>query len=108
MSTKRSERRAALALTAAAMGALAPLAYLAQRLYERARTGPIDPTLILRESHTAFYWRAGAAAWWAGVAAIAIYAWSVRREAPERASRLLRLAVAPLVLAIALLAWRYA
>lgn len=108
MATRRSDRRAALALTAAAFGGLAPVAYVAQRLYERARGGPIDPTLVLRESHTAFYWRACTAAWWAGIAAIAIYAWAARRDPPEGGVRRLRLAVAPLVLAVALLAWRCA
>lgn len=107
MATKRSSE-AARALAAAAFGVVAPIAYLGQRLYERARSGPIDPLLVLRDAHTAFYWRACTALWWAGLATLFVYAWAARRDAPESAARALRLAVAPLALAIAVVAWRYA
>lgn len=107
MPTKRSEdQAAAAALAAAAFGVGAPLAYFAQRLYERSRSGAIDPTMVLRESHTALYWRSAAAVWWAGIAAVLVFAWAVRRAAPT--PRWLRLGVPALMLALGALAWRLA
>lgn len=106
MPTKPTKRSSA-ALAAAAFGVAAPVAYLGQRLYERARAGPIDPLLVLREAHTAFYWRAGTAAWWAGLVAIAVYVVASRRDdAP--AARAMRLAVLPIAVAVAVIAWRFA
>ena len=112
MATKRSEPRSpserpALALAAATFGLFAPLAYLGQRLYERARAQPLDPTLILRESHTAFYWRAGTAAWWAGIAAIVVFAWASRRAPGERGVRALYWATLPFAAAVVWIAWRH-
>ena len=53
----------AFALTAAA-------AYVAQRLLDYARGDLADPTNVLAEAHTAFYWRCAAAAWWGGLGAV--------------------------------------
>ena len=48
---------------------VAPMAYLVQRLFERARGGPGDPLGVVREAHTAFYWRAAIAVWLAAAVA---------------------------------------
>jgi hypothetical protein len=95
-----------LALAAAVFALAAPLAYMGQRLIEIARTGPIDPLLVLRDSHTSFYWRAAGAVWWAGIAAIVAFAAS-RGANADRAIRVLRLLAIPIALALALAAWRF-
>ncbi|MBX3270405.1 MAG: hypothetical protein KF729_09105 [Sandaracinaceae bacterium] len=99
--------RAAAALAAACFGLAAPLAYVGQRLFERARGGVADPTLILWEAHTAFYWRAGTAAWWAGVIAIGVYALARRRAPTERVTRALAVALVPIAIALVVVTWWY-
>ncbi|HJL06200.1 MAG TPA: hypothetical protein RMH85_20695 [Polyangiaceae bacterium LLY-WYZ-15_(1-7)] len=67
-------RRTALGAAALAFAFAAPLAYVAQRLYERSVSGPVNPLLVLREAHTSFYWRCATAAWWGGLVAVAVFA----------------------------------
>lgn len=101
--TPSDARRTALALAAAAFALAAPAAYVAQRLYEiDATDGPINPLLVLRDKHTAFYWRAATATWWGGVAAIVTYALARRGARPARA---LRWAALPLIGLVILLSW---
>ena len=99
MSGARHSRHARAALVFAAT---APVFYLAQRLFERARGGPGDPLGVVRELHTAFYWRASAAVWLAATVA------SLVALAPQGVARELRpgspLGTA-LLLAVALVAW---
>jgi hypothetical protein len=98
-------RRAALALAAAVFALAAPVAYVAQRIYEVARSGPVDPLLILRDSHTGFYWRAATATWWAGLFAIMAYG-AARNDGPRaRLARALAWSGLPLVIVVVLLAW---
>jgi hypothetical protein len=62
----RAER---VALGALIFAVVAPACYVAQRLYEIARVGRVDPSLILRMSHVDYLWRATIACWFAGVCA---------------------------------------
>src|SRR5262245_13574133 len=62
----RDER---VALGALVFAACAPLFYMAQRAYEIARVGRVDPSLIMRTSHVDLLWRAAIAVWFAGVSA---------------------------------------
>ena len=62
--------REALSVASLAFGVVTPIAYVVQRLVERAVSGPVDPTMVLREAHTSFYWRCLTSAWWGGVAAV--------------------------------------
>lgn len=61
--------RGRIARGALVFAVVAPLAYLAQRLFERWQGGPGDPLGVVVEVHTAFYWRAATALWLAVVAA---------------------------------------
>jgi hypothetical protein len=98
-------RRRALALAAAVFALAAPAAYVTQRLFEVSRAaGPINPVLVLRDAHTAFYWRGATAAWWGGLLAICAYA-VLRRRPDARPERVLAWLAAPLAAAVALLAW---
>jgi hypothetical protein len=85
-------RRERLARAGLVFAVVAPLAYLAQRLFERGQGGVGDPLAIVREAHVAFYWRASIAAWWGGVAAA--LASSIPRLPPM--PRALRRALPPL------------
>ncbi|MGE0784219.1 MAG: hypothetical protein AB7S26_00925 [Sandaracinaceae bacterium] len=100
-----SDRRTALATAAAAFSLTAPIAYVTQRLYEVARSGPIDPLSVLRDAHTAFYWRALTATWWAGLIAILVYATVIRRGASERSLRALAWVSLPLAVLVTLVAY---
>lgn len=104
--TKRSDaRRAPVALAAGAFAIAAPVAYVIQRLYERSVSGPVDPLLVLREAHTAFYWRALTASWWAALVAMIVFAVARRRSVSEPATRWIAFGVIPLVLGLLALAW---
>ncbi|MCB9603839.1 MAG: hypothetical protein H6721_16255 [Sandaracinus sp.] len=67
--------RARLARACLAFGFAAPLAYVLQRLLERATGVPVDPLAVVREVHTAYYWRCFTAVFWGGVAAFVVYGW---------------------------------
>lgn len=99
------ERRVALSLAAAVLGITAPVAYVAQRLYEIARSGPVDPLSILRDSHTAFYWRAAVATWWAGLFAVMAYGIARSDGARRFVTQALTWAAVPLVIVLAFLSW---
>lgn len=88
-----------MAEAALAFAVVAPVAYLVQRVVERAITGIDDPLLVLRQVHTAFYWRCATAAWWGAIAAILVL-----RGA--RAPRLGWSWSAVWVVAMILVAWR--
>lgn len=96
-------RRSALAVAVAAAGIAATSAYVTQRCMERARGAVIDPTLVVLEYHTAYYWRAANAAWWGVLAAVVVYAVAVHR--PAATTRALVLAT-PICAALAVvLSW---
>lgn len=98
-------RRAGLAVAAAVLAIAGPIAYVAQRLYELARSGPVDPLSILRDSHTAFYWRAATATWWAGLFALMAYAIARSEGARQRIASAIAWTVVPLVVVVGLLSW---
>lgn len=103
-----TERRHAAAVASATFALVAPVAYVAQRLFEYARSPQVDPLLILRETHTAFYWRATTATWLAGIAAIVAYT-LVRRASGgdgREIRALLRLTL-PVAAIVVLFAWLY-
>lgn len=60
--------RARLGWASLAFGLASAIAYVVQRLIELRSATPIDPLLVIREAHTAYYWRAATAVWWGGVA----------------------------------------
>jgi hypothetical protein len=72
--------RVRFARAALTFAVTAPLVYLAQRLFERWQGGVGDPLGIVREAHTAFYWRSATALWLA-IALAALAARPVRGEA---------------------------
>lgn len=100
------EQRTRWAFGAAAAGLVAPVAYLAQRLIALQLGEGVDPTLIVRESHTAFYWRSALSAW-VGVAVFVIVAALGRGEPSPRVVRALRLVLFPSGALLALLFWRF-
>jgi hypothetical protein len=79
------------------------MAYVAQRCIERARGGGIDPTLVVVQYHTPYYWRSANAAWWGVLAAVVVYAVALRR--PGATTRALVIAT-PICAALAVvLSW---
>jgi hypothetical protein len=81
------------------------VAYVAQRCVERARGAVVDPTLVVLEYHTAYYWRAANAAWWGGLAAVVVYAVALRH--PDATTRALVIAT-PICAALAVvLSWMF-
>lgn len=100
--TDEARRRAAIALAWA--GVAAGTAYVAQRLYDWSVAGPIDPLLVLREPHVAYYWRAMVATWWGGT--LGALAWGLFGDAARRAraERVLRVVAMPWAIAIAVAA----
>lgn len=62
--------RARVARGALVFAVAAPLAYLTQRLFERWQGGVGDPLGVVRDAHTAFYWRSSTAVWLALVLAV--------------------------------------
>jgi hypothetical protein len=102
-------KRSAIALASLVFGVAASAAYAAQRLFERSRSGPVDPLLIVFDLHTAFYWRATTATWWGVIAAIATYAFAAQPGAAtlrERLTRVLAWSAVPFAIALALAMWR--
>jgi hypothetical protein len=78
MMATRAQERTALALASLVFAVAAPLAYLAERYFERLRSGRVSPQLILSEVHAGFYWRATLAAWFGGF--IAALVWRMLRD----------------------------
>jgi phosphotransferase system glucose/maltose/N-acetylglucosamine-specific IIC component len=101
-----SQRSSRWALAALVFAATAPAAYVAQRLYQRARSGEIDPSLILMSTHVDYLWRVAVATWIGGVAALLAVAWQARVEERASAATIAWIAVA-CAAATALLAWRF-
>ena len=59
-----------LAFGALVFALTAPLGYIAQRSYEIARVGRIDPSLVLKTTHIDYLWRAVVALWFGGLCAL--------------------------------------
>ena len=59
-----------LAFGALVFALTAPLGYIAQRSYEIARVGRIDPSLVLKTTHIDYLWRAVIALWFGGLCAL--------------------------------------
>ena len=93
------------ALSGAAGGLTAALAYVAQRLWERSLGSPQDPLLVLYDAHVAFYSRALAATWWGGVGLVVALAVLRGAAARARLTRLIEHGAIPLVLIAALAAY---
>lgn len=103
-----SARRMALARAAAAFALVGPIAYVGQRLFEVARAPiDLDPVLVLRDAHTAFYWRAATATWWAALVATLVYASARRGALGSRYERALIAGAIPLIVLLGLLAYRF-
>lgn len=103
--TELARRRAALAIAWGCVAAAS--AYVLQRLYDWSLTGPIDPLLVLRESHVAFYWRSAVATWWGGT--LGASAWGVLSSDARmtRAETILGMLAVPWALALVLAAAVY-
>lgn len=97
--------RRRLALAVMTFGVAAMIAYLGQRVFERARGGAPDPLMMLEEPHVAFYWRSAIAAWWGGLAAIVAYAASARSRSHGRTVRWVAIASVPAAILHVLLSW---
>lgn len=69
--------RERVAMGALAFAVVSPSAYLVQRLVEHWLETPVDPLALLRQVHTAFYWRCATSAWWGSIAAIVVM-WGAR------------------------------
>lgn len=101
-----TRRREAVALGALVFATVAPAAYVAQRLYERARGGAVDPSLILTSNHVDYLWRIAIASWFAGLCALyAGYLVLGGRLRDRWAAQLLPIATVIAAL-VALLSWR--
>lgn len=94
------EQRERLARAGLLFGIVAPLTYMAERIYERLKGGRIDPAAILQEAHTTFYWRTGIALWFGLVVAVAFYARGTQ-------ARWLGWGLAALPVVMTFLAWRF-
>ncbi len=93
MISAEERRRAAVSLAGLLFAVVAPLTYLAQRMYERFRSAAIDPGLILASTHTSFYWRSAIAVWFAATcAAIAYRGW--RADLAEKRGEMLARTIA--------------
>ena len=95
-----TELRRGIARGGLVFGAATPLAYVVQRLFERARGGPGDPLGVVRELHTAFYWRASVAVWLGVIAAILVV--RSRAQLPERGVMAVAVAMALGLVGVAL------
>ncbi|MBK8173430.1 MAG: hypothetical protein IPK60_24275 [Sandaracinaceae bacterium] len=105
----RDDVRRALPVASFAFGIGASLAYVAQRIVERLRSAPIDPTLLVFTIHTSFYWRVLTATFWGGVFGIIAYAIAHRLsdEQQGRCYRALSRAIVPIALILAYCSWRF-
>ncbi len=100
-------RRLRVCVAAMAFASVAPVAYLVQRLLDRARGVAFDPTSVVSEPHVAFYWRCAIAAWWGGLAALTAHAIAGRGGSPDRWAWWLALAAAPVGVVHAALSWLF-
>jgi len=98
-----STARTALALAGIALGLGATLAYVAQRTIDHLRGAVVDPTLIVLQAHTPFFWRALTATWWGGLLAILVYVAARRRAAAT--TRSLSVAVPVVAILAVVLSW---
>lgn len=101
--------RTAWAVAALVFAVAAPTAYVAQRLYEVA-VAPAggDPALVIRQAHTAFYWRVATASWWAGLAAaLVVVAIRHRAGAADRVVPFVTRIALPWAIVLAALAWLF-
>ncbi len=73
------DRRSTQALAGLAFGLGSLVAYIVQRLIDRALAGDVDPLSMLRQTHVAYFWRASTAAFWGGLAALVVLALGARR-----------------------------
>jgi hypothetical protein len=105
--TERADKRETAALGALVFAAVAPLAYVTQRVYERARYGTVDPSLILQSTHVDYLWRIAIATWWAGACAIVVALLFRNRstEARSRAGRRIGIAALAFAALAVVLAW---
>lgn len=98
-------RRDALATCALSFGAVAGLAYVAQRAAERLASGAAEPMMNLRSPLVAFYWRGATATFWGGLAAIVVWLILSRGVAPESVAKRIGAVALPAALIALLLSW---
>jgi hypothetical protein len=103
MASKRkdSSGRSGVALAALAFAATAPGCYMAQRVYEIARIGRVDPSLVLLSSHVDFLWRCAIASWFGGICGLFVALVLTRRAELSRWLVAMVLTGAALVLLLA-------
>jgi hypothetical protein len=92
-----------LALAGLVFAVAAPAIYVAQRVYQRARSGEVDPALILESTHVDYLWRVAVATWCAGACALVVVLW----RGDERRPLALAWGAVLGAALVALLAWRY-
>jgi hypothetical protein len=93
------ERRRRAAGAAVVFALVAPISYVALRLYEIARSGHVDPSLILKSTHVSYLWRVAIATWWALGCAFIAYGQGAKMS-PRRAGSA-AVALGALVIALA-------
>ncbi len=103
----RPDRPTRLAIAALGFAVVAPLAYLGQRLFDYAMTGPPDLAAMLRQTVVGYYWRVAIAAWWGGLGAIVLYALAGRSGRADALVRVSAIGALLIGFAFAILAWRF-
>jgi len=82
MTADAPSRRLVIAYAGLVFAMVAPVAYVAQRLYGRYRApGVINPAMIIASTHVAYYWRVAVATWFGVAVAILVarpLAWQAR------------------------------
>src|SRR5262245_686807 len=74
MTTPATEtKRARISIAALWFGVTAPTVYALLRLYEVARGEAIDPVLVIRQVHSAYYFRCALAVWFAAFVALHVF-----------------------------------
>lgn len=103
------EDRVAVGVASLWFGIVASFAYVAQRIVESLRSGPVDLTLVVYSIHTSFYWRALTATFWGGLAAIVAFALARRasKEQLARSLRVVRSGIVVFALILAGLSWAW-
>jgi len=85
--------RQRLAVASLVFALAAPLAYVTQRIYERARGAIVSPFLLVRDLHVGYFYRVAIAVFVGGaIAAIAQRVLEASDARPERVGRRLGLA----------------
>ena len=80
---QRGELQERRAFGALVFAVVAPATYMLMRLYELARHGRSDVSLIIASNHVGYFWRVSIAAWFALTCALI----AIRARGPRHAGR---------------------